>query len=133
MTSSPIACLSLANNEVRLFEPTTKDLIICSRNHAGCQGERGAYYLYSNSGVLRGIAALYRALVASGNHRGHLMLETCLRLRMTLKRVSLYLVAARLCSVTDAPCSVAACRIAPRPGSYPAFPRGCAPPPAPAR
>src|ERR1017187_8923770 len=52
MTSSPIACLSLANNEVRLFEPTTKDLIICTRNHAGCQGERGAYYLYSNSGVL---------------------------------------------------------------------------------
>src|ERR1035437_3050832 len=90
MTSSPIACLSLANNEVRLFEPTTKDLIICSRNHAGCQGERGAYYLYSNSGVLRGIAALYRALVASGNHRGHLMLESCLRLRIALKRVSLF-------------------------------------------
>jgi hypothetical protein len=124
MTSSPIACLSLANNEVRLFEPTTKDLIICSRNHAGCQGERGAYYLYSNSGVLPRHSRTLQGSCRLRKPPGPFNVGVVPAPPDSAEAsIVVYLVAARLCRVTDAPCSVAACRIAPRPGSYPAFPR----------
>ena len=110
MTSSPIACLSLANNEVRLFEPTTKDLIICSRNHAGCQGERGAYYLYSNSGVLPRHSRTLQGSCRLRKPPGPFNVGVVPAPPDSAEAsIVVYLVAARLCSVTDAPCSVPDC------------------------
>src|ERR1019366_620818 len=104
MTSSPIACLSLANNEVRLFEPTTKDLIICTRNHAGCQGERGAYYLYSNSGVLPRHSRTLQGSCRLRKPPGPFNVGVVPAPPDSAEAsIVVYLVAARLCRVTDAP------------------------------